>query len=267
MKTINRNNVAIIIVLFIFISSCSMVKPGSNGMMYSASKKGLKSDKVYEDGAVWHWPWNKVVTYNLQWQSYQEEISVLTADELHITVTVSLTIRPMLSQLPNLELEVGQNYYASIVKPSFYTVSRSVFAQFDHNSISPKSPEIERDILDGVKKKAKGKYLEFDNVSIDHIMYSPLVTEAVDQKLAVKQEIEQKDFEMEIAEKEAEIQRIRARGQRDAQQIIDSGLTTLYLQYKALDVQDKLSKSENAKFFFVPVGRDGLPIIIDTNDK
>jgi regulator of protease activity HflC (stomatin/prohibitin superfamily) len=94
-----------------------------------------------------------------------------------------------------------------------------------------------------------------------------LVTEAVDQKLAVKQEIEQKDFEMEIAEKEAEIQRIRARGQRDAQQIIDSGLTTLYLQYKALDVQDKLSKSENAKFFFVPVGRDGLPIIIDTNDK
>jgi regulator of protease activity HflC (stomatin/prohibitin superfamily) len=244
-----------------------MVKPGSHGMMYSASKKGLKSDKIYEDGAVWHWPWNQVITYNLQWQSYQEEISVLTADELHITVRVTLTMRPMLEELPNLELEVGQNYYENIVKPSFYTVTRSVIANYNHNAVSPKSLEIETEILEGVKTKCEGKYLEFDLVSIDHIMYSPLVTEAVDQKLAVKQEIEQKDFEMQIAEKDAEIQRIRARGQRDSQQIIASGLTSKYLQYKALEVQDKLSDSDNTTFYFIPTGQDGLPIIVDTGNK
>jgi regulator of protease activity HflC (stomatin/prohibitin superfamily) len=267
MKTIEFKNIAVFLILSILIASCSMVKPGSHGMMYSASKKGLKSDKVYEDGAVWHWPWNQVITYNLQWQSYQEKIAVLTADELHITITASLTMRPMLSELPQLELEVGQDYYNSIVKPSFYTVTRSVIANYSHNSVSPKSLDIEAEILEGIKKKCEGKYLEFDIVSIDHIMYSPLVTEAVDQKLSVKQEIEQKDFEMQIAEKDAEIQRIRARGQRDSQQIIASGLTSMYLQYKALEVQDKLSDSENTKFYFIPTGQDGLPIIVDTNDN
>lgn len=176
-------------------------------------------------------------------------------------------MRPILEELPKLELEVGQNYYESIVKPNFYTVSRSVFAGYNHNEISPKSPEIEQAILEEIQVKIKGKYLEVDNISIDHIMYSPLVTKAVDQKLAVKQEIEQKDFEMQIAEKDAEIQRIRARGQRDSQQIIASGLTSMYLQYKALEVQDKLSASENTKFYFIPMGQDGLPIIVDTGGK
>jgi len=267
MKVIGIRNIIIIGVLSVFVASCTLVNPGSQGMMYSASKKGLKSDKVYEDGAVWHWPWNYVITYNLQWQSYQEEVSVLTSDELHMTIRTSLTMRPMKSDLPKLELEVGRNYYNNVVKPIFYTATRSVFANYKYNEVSPKSPEIEREILDRIREKCKGKYLEFDIVSLDHIMYSPLVTEAVDQKLAVQQEIEQKDYEMEIAEKDAEIQRIRARGQRDAQQIIDSGLTNHYLQYKALEVQDKLSMSDNSKFYFIPTGKDGLPIIVDTSEK
>jgi len=53
----------------------------------------------------------------------------------------------------------------------------------------------------------------------------------------------------------------------NVQQIIDAGLTPLYLQYKALELQDKLSSSTNAKFFFVPIGKDGLPIIVDTNNN
>ena len=72
---------------------------------------------------------------------------------------------------------------------------------------------------------------------------------------------------MKIAAKDAEIQRTLAKGQFDAQKIIAAGLTSLYLQYKALEVQDKLSTSPNAKFFFVPVGKDGLPIIVDTTIK
>ena len=53
----------------------------------------------------------------------------------------------------------------------------------------------------------------------------------------------------------------------NVQQIIDAGLTPLYLHYKALELQDKLSSSTNAKFFFVPIGKDGLPIIVDTNNN
>lgn len=267
MKTLKIKHLIIGLLLLIVAAGCSVVQPGSHGMKWSPYGSGLKTDKIYSHGVVWHWPWNNVVDYSVQWQNYQETVAILTDDELHVNVTVSVTLRPILAELPDLELEVGKNYYENVVRPEFFSMARNVFSFYKYSVISPKSPEIEAEIYKRLVENTKGKHLEFDNVTIDHIVYPKVVTSAVDRKLAVEQDIEQKDYELQIAEKEAEIQRIQARGQRDSQKIIDSGLTQHYLQYKALEVQDKLATSDNTKFYFVPMGQDGLPIIVDTGDK
>lgn len=264
MKTIELKNIVIFLMLSIFIASCSVVKPGHQAMRWKPYGKGLITEKVYKDGVVWNWPWNGMVKYSTQWQTYNEEVAILTEDELHINLTVSVTLRPIESELPELELEVGQDYYNKVVRPEFISLTRNVFSNYEYSVVSPRSPEIEAKIFERLVVGAKGKHLEFDNVTVEHIIYPEVVTSAVNRKLAVEQDIEQKDYEIEIAEKEAEIQRILARGQRDAQQIIDAELTNRYLQYKALEVQDKLSTSPNAKFYFIPMGEDGLPIIVDT---
>ncbi len=165
-----------------------------------------------------------------------------------------------------MELEVGGNYYQEVVKPELLSLVRNEFSHYKYSFVSPKSPEIESKIFTRLVELTRGKHLEFDRVTVKHIEYPKVVTMAVDEKLAVQQAIEQKDYEIKIAEKNAEIQRILAKGQRDAQQIIDAGLTPRYLQYKALEVQDNLTTSPNAKFFFVPLGKDGLPIIVDTHN-
>ena len=152
------------------------------------------------------------------------------------------------------------------MRPEFVSLTRNIFAGHEYKTVSPKSPEIEAAVYKQLIAKIEGKHLEIDNVTIDHIQYPDVVTSAVDRKLAVEQDIQQKDYEIKIAEKQAEIQRILAKGQRDAQQIIDAGLTQKYLQYKALEVQDKLTTSPNAKFFFIPLGEDGLPVIVDTGN-
>ena len=140
-------------------------------------------------------------------------------------------------------------------------------AKYNYEEISTESIEIEKLIFAELEKRFKGKHISLDRVTLDHIMYSRLVTNATDAKLVSKQKLEQASIEVEIAKKEADIQRTIAKGQRDAQQIIDQGLSQRYLQFKALEVQDKLSTSNNAKFFFVPIGKDGLPIVIDTGSK
>lgn len=264
MKT--RVNALIALATLVVATGCSVVRPGHNAMRWKPLSKGLVTDKIYSNGVVWNWPWNGVVDYDMQWQTYNEEISILTEDELHIDMTVSVTLRPVASELPQLELQVGSNYYEKVVKPEFMSLVRNVFAGYRYNLVSPKSPEIEQKILARLKELTSGKHLEFDRVTVKHIEYPSVVTAAVDQKLAVQQAIEQKEYEMKVAEKNAEIQRILAKGQRDAQQIIDAGLTQRYLQYKALEVQDKLTASPNTKFYFVPLGKDGLPIIIDSGD-
>ena len=209
-------------------------------------------------------PWNNVVRYSTQWQTFTEDVSILTKDELHIPITVSVTLRPIEAELAQLELEVGQYYYQNVVRPEFVSLTRNSFSGYEYKVVSPKSPEIETSIYEQLVTKIEGKHLEIDNVTISHIKYPQVVTSAVDRKLAVEQDIQQKDYEIKIAEKQAEIQRILAKGQRDAQQIIDAGLTQRYLQYKALEVQDKLTSSPNTKFYFVPMGKDGLPLIVDT---
>lgn len=265
MKT--KLNFLIAVAILLTAAGCSVVKPGYNAMRWKPLGKGLITNRIYSNGVVWHWPWNGVVDYNMQWQTYNENISILTEDELHIDMTLSVTVRPIPSELPQLELEVGQSYYEKIIKPEFMSLARNVFSNYKYNLVSPKSPEIESIIFNRLVSSTKGKHLEFDHVTVKHIEYPKIVTSAVDKKLAVQQDIEQKDYEMKIAEKNAEIQRILAKGQRDAQQIIDAGLTQRYLQFKALEVQDKLTTSPNAKFYFVPLGKDGLPVIVDTHSN
>jgi regulator of protease activity HflC (stomatin/prohibitin superfamily) len=255
-------------ILFVLYAGCaSTIQPGNQGLMWRPWGSGLEKDKVYQDGIVWHWPWNDVIEYEVQWRNYQEMISILTSDDLHMNVTISVVLRPDPTKLYYLAQEVGEDYYERLVRPEFFTITRNVLAKNFHNKLPENSPLIEKEILAGLKEHLVGKHINFDNVTLDHIMYSPLVTEASDRKLATLQMLEQKEFESGIAEKDAEIQRIRAKGQRDAQIIIDEGLTRKYLQFRSLEVQESLSKSSNSKFFFVPIGEDGLPVIINTEEK
>ncbi len=269
MKKVKIKKAEIVFLGFVIFSmvGCTVVRPGYKAMKWKPWGKGLVTDKIYEDGPVWHWPWVGVIDYNIRWQTFTEKVSVLTKDELHIDLTVSVTMRPILNEIPKLELEIGSDYYNSVVRPEFISTTRTIFAGHSYANVSPHSATIEIEILKSLLDKTKGKHLEFDNITIDHIVYPDMVSSAVNRKLAVEQDIEQKDYEIEIAKKNAEIQRILARGQKDAQTIIDSSITSKYLQYKSLEVQDKLSTSPNAKFYFIPLGKDGLPIIIDSGES
>lgn len=268
MKNNKTLTVVMSLVLVLSLTDCaSTVRPGNKGLMWRPWSSGLDREVIFEDGIVWHWPWNNVIEYEVQWNSYSEDVDLLTADDLHMKVTISVVLRPNPSELTRLELEVGPYYYDRLVRPEFFTITRNVTGNYIHNELPDNSPKIEKEILSVLRERLEGKYIEFDNVTLDHIMYSPLVTQATDRKLVMKQKLEQKVFETGIAVKDAEIQRIRAKGQRDAQKIIDEGLTKRYLQFKSLEVQEKLSTSPNAKFYFIPLGKDGLPVIIETGGQ
>ncbi|KOH44806.1 prohibitin family protein [Sunxiuqinia dokdonensis] len=253
--------------LLFLVTNCAVIRPGQMGVLNRNLGDGIKTDKVYQDGFTWKWPWNEMIKYDIQLNSFQEKIRVLTVDQLHTELTFSVILKPRAEELPFLELEIGKDYYQRIIKPEFISVSRAVIASYKYEKLPAKSREIESIIFGELAKKIEGKHVELEGVTLDHIVFSPMVTRATDEKLATKQKVEQKDFEIEVAKKDAEIQRIKAKGQSDAQKIIDQGLTTKYLQYKSLEVQEKLTQSPNSTFYFVPTGKDGIPIIVDTNQR
>ncbi len=258
------------------------VRPGEAGLRYRSFHRPALQQTAKSEGLYWRWPWNDVKIYDVTWQSKSERVEILTADDLHVQTTVTVTFRPNPARLYDLATQLGPAYYEQVIRPPFQTISRSEFAKHQHNQLAKDSPALENDILVKLRAATEGKPIEIDRVSIDHIQYDASVTAAISAKIATEQQVQQKELEVKVAPQDAEIARTRAQGEADAVRInaegeakaivikgeaqgkakasINQTLTPDYIRYKAFD-------SQATRYYFVPVGKDGLPIIINAADK
>ena len=255
------------------------IPPGQRGIRYLALREPALQQDVKPEGFYWQWAWNSIVKYDVTWQSKTEPVEVLTADDLHINTRVTVTFRPDASRLYEMATLIGPDYYAQVIRPAFTTIARAEFATHMHNNIPEESPAIEDRILGRLREIIGNKPLQIDRVSLEHIDFDQTVTRSISAKLAMQQAAEQKKFELEVAERDADIARAQARGQSDAiriraegeakaivlrgdaqaqaQAAISKTLSTGYLQYKAFD-------NPATRYYFVPVGKNGMPIIVGT---
>jgi regulator of protease activity HflC (stomatin/prohibitin superfamily) len=262
MKTQHVVIVGLLAVVFL-LAGCGTTIPGGYEGLYWGHYSGVDTT-VYGNEFKWAWVWNDVILYDVRWKTESEKVDILSFDDLHMDVEVALRLRPNPNELYFLHTTIGQQYYPQVVQQQFRSISRSVFAQYRYTDIPKKSLEIQNAILAQLKENLRGKHLDLDAVEIKHVEYPPQVKQAADLKLATEQKLLQKEFELKIAERDATIKIIDARGQQTAQKIIDSTLTPTYLQYRALDIQRALANSGNAAFYFVPVGVNGIPILLET---
>ena len=245
------------------LAGCGTTIPGGYEGLYSGRYSGVDTT-VHPNGFKWAWVWSDVVLYDVRWKTESENVDILSFDDLHMSIEVALRLRPTPSEIYSLHLEIGPQYYQAVVQQQFRSISRAAFAQYKYNDIPKSSVAIQNMVLTTLREAIRGKHIDLDAVEIKHIEYPPEVKKAADTKLATEQRLMQKEFEQKIAERDAAIKIIEAKGQQTAQKIIDSTLTPTYLQYRALDIQKALANSGNASFYFVPVGVNGIPILLET---
>jgi len=90
------------------------------------------------------------------------------------------------------------------------------------------------------------------------------VTDAIEEKLKAEQESQRMEFVLAKERQEAERKRIEARGIADFQNIVAQGISPNLLRWKGIEATEKLAQSQNAKVVIIGSGKDGLPIILDT---
>jgi regulator of protease activity HflC (stomatin/prohibitin superfamily) len=230
-----------------------------------------------KDGFYWRAPWNDVFEYDVRLQSFTEKVDALTADDLSVTLHAAITMRPIAEEVYFLAQEVGHNWYAQLVRPQFLSAVRGVVAQYTMVTLPERSSEIGNKIEAVMVESLKGRHLDVYSVALSEIEFPQMVLKAIEQKQAKEQEKEQKEFELLIAQRNAEIARIqakgegdalqiraegegeslriRAKGQSQAQEIITKTLTPDYLKFK-------LYESPNAKMIIVP-DKSNVPIIVN----
>ncbi|HKQ35624.1 MAG TPA: prohibitin family protein [Nitrospiraceae bacterium] len=251
------------------------IDPGMRGLRWYPLTVGLVNEPL-KNGFYWRAPWNDVFEYDVRYQSFSEKIDALTADDLSVSLRVVITMSPIPEEVYFLAQEVGHNWYQQLVRPQFLSAVRGVVAQYAMVTLPERSSEIGNKIEAVMVESLKGRHLNIYSVALSEIEFSKMVLQAIEQKQAKEQEKEQKEFEMVIAQRNAEIARIqakgegdalqiraegegeslriRAKGQSQAQEIITKTLTPDYLKYK-------LYESPNSKMIIVP-DKSNVPIIV-----
>ncbi|MGH7221513.1 MAG: SPFH domain-containing protein, partial [Nitrospiraceae bacterium] len=193
-----------------------------------------------------------------------------------VTLHAAITMRPIAEDVYFLAQEVGSNWYQQLVRPQFLSAVRGVVAQYTMVTLPERSSEIGNKIEAVMVESLKGRHLDVYSVALSEIEFPQMVLKAIEQKQAKEQEKEQKEFELVIAQRNAEIARIqakgegdalqiraegegeslriRAKGQSQAQEIITKTLTPDYLKYK-------LYENPNTKTIIVP-DKSNVPIIV-----
>ena len=268
---------SLLIIGFLLNAGCgSTVQPGQRGLRWYPLTGGLSTEPL-TNGFYWRAPWNDVYVYDVKWQSYTENVDALSADDLQVLIKAVVILRPVAEEIHFLAQEVGADFYARMVRPEFMAAVRSVVSGYPMVTVPEKSVEIANKIQAVVVEKLKGRHLEVQSVALADIDFPQIVLSAIEQKQAKEQQKEQKEFELIIAEKDAEIARRRARGEGDAIRIRSEGeaqglqiraegqaraqekitktLTPEYLRYKLYD-------SPNSKVILLP-DQAHVPVLIN----
>lgn len=269
-----------IALLFLTTACGTTIQPGQRGLFWHPLTQGLSQEPL-KDGYYWRAPWNDVFVYDVRWQSHTEDIDALSADDLQVLIKAAIILRPIADELYFLNQEVGTDYYVRVVRPQFMAAVRSVVSGYNMVSVPEKSTEIAGKVRAVVVENLKGRHVEVQNIALSDVDFPQIVLRAIEQKQAKEQEKEQKEFELTIAAKDAEIARTRAKGEGDAIRIRADGeaegiriravgqaqaqdtltktLTPAYLQYKLYD-------SSNAKIVILPEHMK-TPLIINSGDS
>lgn len=267
-----------LVALFVLTEACAgtSVQPGQRGLRWYPFTEGLSAEPL-KDGFYWRAPWNDVYAYDVRWQSYTETVEALSSDDLLVELKTAIILRPIPEEVYFLAQEVGRDFYPRVVKPELLAAVRSVISGYPMVHVPEKSAEIASKVQAVVVEKLKGRHLEVASVALADIELAKVVLEAVERKQAKEQEKEQKEFELIIAEKDAEIARRRAKGEGDAiriraggeaeglriradgqakaQESIAKTLTPSYLRFKLYD-------SQNSKVVLLP-DQLNVPILIN----
>ena len=255
-------------VLVILISKSAItIGYGQAGVLYKTFGGGVVTDEApLGEGFHIVAPWNCVFVYEVRQQELFEKMKVLSSNGLEIQIDASAWFQPAYESLGKLHQEKSEQYVNRILLPAIRSAARSVVGRYTPEQLySSKRDAIQQEIFTETQMFVEDQYIQLNEILVRDVTLPPTIREAIEKKLKQEQETLEYEFRLVTAEKEAERQRIEARGKADANRILSASLTDKILQDKGIDATIKLSESPNSKIVIVGSGESGLPLILGNN--
>ncbi len=209
--------------------------------------------------SVWN---NKIINIDIRPTTFNERLQILAKDDLNVT----FHFHAVLSIKSGNAREVVQNFggeqwYPRYIQKVFRTFIRDSIQPYTSREIKGNREVIATDVRDNMSKYLGSTPFKLVSLVVGNIDYPPVVTQAVEKKLAAQQVLEEKEVQKQIAQKNAQIKIEEAKGIAEAQKIINETLTANYLQHEAIMAQTEMANSPNHTTVYIPVGPNGMPVI------
>ena len=240
---------------------CPVVGSGHRAIVFETLGGGT-SRKMLGEGLHIMPIWNSILPYDLRVREMKEQLVVLSNNGLTLRVDASIRFRPTAEELYELQTQIGPNYADIMIAPVVRSEARKVFGRYAPEEIySTRREAIERQIYDEVQKALEGKHVVVEAVLVRDVELPETIKNAIADKLAEEQRSQKMRFTLDKERQEAQRKQIEAEGINKYQSIVRQGLTPEYLQYKGIEVTEKLAASSNAKLVIIGSTKSGLPLV------
>ena len=206
-------------------------------------------------------------------EPFFEQESILSQDNLKVGFELSVTwrirrahVQDFVERFTTLGMgadpeRVVRVAYDNYIKQAIRTFARAEVQKYDGLQIKNNIDTIDTAIGARMNSTLASSPFEVIAALISDIRYPDVVANAVAQKIAATQVLEQKTTEIQITVKEAEKREREAEGVAHAMATIKGQLTPEYLQYEAIKAQLAMVGSPNHSVMYIPVGPMGVPLV------
>jgi len=199
--------------------------------------------------------------------------SVLSRDNLKISFSVHLVwkvradrVKEFVERYSTLYEDrnpdkIVQTAYGNFLREPVRTYARDEIQRLNgleiKDRITPVGDAIGKRVLDLTRDTP----FLITSVVVGNIQYPDEVANAVATKMATTQVLERKQTEIAIEEKEKQKRIVQAEGIARSMEIINTRLTSQYLQHEAIESQRAMVGSPNHTTIYIPVGPMGVPLV------
>ncbi len=228
------------------------------------------------EGLQLTWPWQSVEKWNIKVQTVLPEsecsdgtvncMDAFSAEtqDVFVRAVINLSVDPQ--DVQTLARTVGSDYIDRLVLPRLHQIVKDTTVQYKSTDIAPNREAIRQSVRERLGSELAVRSINVEDLLITNIEFRSEFKAAIEAKVKAEQDALTEQNKVEIAraqaeqiaataEGEANRLRIEAKGQADANQLINESLTPLLIQFQALQ---KLS--DNVQIAIIPSGEG---IIID----
>lgn len=253
-----------LIVVFFWQRIVITIHPGEAGILFRRFT-GTEIDKIYKEGLHIFSPLDKLYIYEVRKQVAYHDFDVISNKGLTVHLSMAIRYRPEYDLLGILHQRIGPDYLTRVILPQIESVMRKQLGSYTAEQIYTNEAGLLTNAILTALEEVGRNYVEVEDIIIRSIKLPEQIVRAIEDKLKQEEFMKSYEFRMQTAEKEAARLKIEAGGIQTYHKIVNESLTDAILRHKGIEATQALAKSPNAKVVVIGGGKDGLPIILNTD--